>query len=67
MMTDTELRIKGFDILIKTMGSVEADRFISLVNKEPFDYTQWQKNLWNDISVEQLSRLAMQNINNSGK
>lgn len=60
-MTDTELRIKGLSILSKTIGKVEAERFISLMNREPFDYTQWQKDLWNDVSIEQLSKNAMLN------
>ncbi len=62
-MTDTELRIKGLSILSKTIGMVEAERFISLMNREPFDYTQWQKDLWNDVSIEQLSKNAMLNSN----
>lgn len=62
MITDTELKIKGLSILSKTMGSVEAERFISLIIREPFDYTDWQKNIWNDISIDQLSQNAMQNF-----
>ncbi len=25
------------------MGDVDAEKFMSLISKEPFDYTQWQK------------------------
>jgi hypothetical protein len=28
--------------------------------REPFDYTEWQRDLWNDKSVEEISKLAMQ-------
>ena len=45
MMTDTELKIKGFNALVHTLGEVEAERFISLILREPFDYTKWQKHL----------------------
>ena len=45
MMTDTELKIKGFNALVDTLGQVEAERFISLILREPFDYTKWQKHL----------------------
>jgi hypothetical protein len=62
MMTDTELRIKGLSILSKTMGSIEAERFITLIIREPLDYTDWQKDLWNDVSVSKLSKRAMQDI-----
>jgi hypothetical protein len=38
---------------------VEAERFISLVIREPFDYTEWQRDLFNDFSVKELSKAAM--------
>lgn len=60
MITDTEIKIKGIEALIKTLGEVEAERFISLVMREPFDYTKWQKTLWIDKSVAELSGAAMQ-------
>ncbi|NJO69381.1 MAG: hypothetical protein HC830_08980 [Bacteroidetes bacterium] len=59
MMTDAELRSKGMSILSKTIGKVEAERFISLMIRDPFDYTQWQDDLWSDVSIEQLSKTAM--------
>ena len=40
-------------------GKVDAERFISLIIKEPFDYTKWQKNLFPDADVRQLSKEAM--------
>ncbi len=58
-MTDTELRLKAMSILSKTIGKVEAERFISLMIREPFDYTEWQKQQWNDIDVKELSSMAM--------
>ena len=64
MMTDTELKIKGFNTLVDTLGEVEAERFISLILREPFDYTKWQKHLWENRSVEDISKAAMQQRNN---
>ena len=60
MITDTEIRLKGLEALINALGEVQAERFISLVLREPFDYTVWQKKLWQDKSVEQISSLAME-------
>ncbi len=60
MITDTEIRSKGLEALISALGEVQAERFISLVLREPFDYTTWQKKLWQDKSVEQLSGSAME-------
>ena len=42
-MTDNELRVRGFAVLAKTFGDVNAERFVTLLNREPFDYTEWRK------------------------
>lgn len=59
MLTDTEIKRKGFKILVEKLGDVDAEKFISLINKEPFDYTQWQSTLWNDQTIDQVSEKAM--------
>jgi hypothetical protein len=60
MITDTEIRIKGFKALINALGEVDAERFISLIMREPFDYTKWHRSLWADKSVIEISKQAMQ-------
>lgn len=68
MITDTEIRLKGFKILAKYLGDVEAERFISLIQREPFDYTQWRQELDDDLSIEEISKKAMAlRIKSSGK
>jgi hypothetical protein len=59
MLTDTEIKRKGVRILIEKLGDVDAEKFISLINKEPFDYTQWQSTLFGDQTIEQISEKAM--------
>ena len=59
MITDTEIKITGFRILAKNMGDVEAERFIALIQREPFDYTKWRKNINNDLTIEEISANAM--------
>ena len=44
MNAEMALRDEGMKILISNLGRVEAERFISLIIREPFDYTEWQKN-----------------------
>lgn len=60
MTTDTEVRIRGLRALVEALGAVEAERFIALILREPFDYTKWQRHLWMDKSVEEISRAAME-------
>lgn len=60
MLTETEIKLKGMKVLTRGMGKVEAERFISLLLREPFDYTKWQKDLFVDLSVKELSNMAME-------
>ena len=59
MLTESTLRSEGMKILIDRLGMVEAERFIALMNREPFDYTKWRQDMFDGMSVKELSRLAM--------
>ncbi len=59
MITDTEIKSKGVQILATHLGDVEMERFIALIQREPFDYTKWHQNMDDDMSLEELSRKAM--------
>ena len=59
-MTDTEIRVKGLELLSLNLGKINAERFIALINREPFDYTEWQHNLWPNFSIRDLSKAAME-------
>lgn len=58
-MTDTEIRLKGLQILAKFLGDVEAERFVALIQREPFDYTKWRQGLDEDLSIGEISQKAM--------
>ena len=60
MKTDTEIKLQGLEALVRSLGEVEAERFISLIQREPFDYTLWQRTLWASKTVTELSQRAMQ-------
>lgn len=66
MMTDEELKVQGVHALIAALGEVQAERFVSLLTRAPFDYTKWQASLWPDLGVEELSREAMR-LRNASK
>jgi len=65
MITDTEIKSKGVQILATHLGDVEMERFIALIQREPFDYTKWHQNIDDNISLEELSRRAMSMRNNA--
>jgi len=59
MITDTEIKSKGVQILATYLGDVEMERFIALIQREPFDYTKWHQEMDDSIDLEELSRKAM--------
>jgi len=40
-------------------GDIEAERFIALIQREPFDYTKWRQGLDEDLPIEEISKKAM--------
>ena len=59
MKTESVLKVDGINALIEKLGPVDAERFIASIIKEDFDYTVWQKNLFEKNSLKVLSREAM--------
>jgi len=60
MITDTEIKLKGVQILAEYLGDVETERFIALIQREPFDYTKWRQGLDEDLTIEDISQRAME-------
>ena len=58
-ITDTEVNQKGLGALLDALGEVDAERFITLLNRDPFDYTIWQRNIFENLNVDQISSDAM--------
>lgn len=52
MLTDTVLKSEGLRILAENLGIVETERFVSLILREPFDYTEWRENLYKDVPLK---------------
>ena len=59
MITDTEISIRGLQILTEHLGDIEAERFIAHIQREPFDFTKWRQGLDEDLSIEEISKKAM--------
>ncbi|MCL1808610.1 MAG: hypothetical protein FWG42_02460 [Clostridiales bacterium] len=59
-MNNATLLSKGIECLMKNLGLIEAERFISLIHTEKFDYTEWRKdNLFVGLTVGELAEEAM--------
>ena len=58
MTSDTMVRTEGTKVLIDALGLQLATRFFMLIQREPFDYTKWQCDLMEDMSVKEISDKA---------
>ncbi len=61
MITDAEIKIRGIESLVSSLGIVEAGRFIALINRYPFDYTEWRHLLFEGMSLEEINEEATTN------
>jgi hypothetical protein len=56
--SETALRNAGMKLLVEGLGTINAERFIHCVKSDHFDYTEWQRDLWKDKSIEEIHRAA---------
>ena len=54
------IKKEGFQALKEKLDPVKFERFIVIINREKFDYTKWRKNLFEDLSLEELASKADQ-------
>ncbi|MBI4578682.1 MAG: hypothetical protein HY718_03215 [Planctomycetes bacterium] len=67
MFTDTEIKAAGLRALVAALGDVQAEKFVALIQREPFDYTKWQRTLWPDKNLEEISQAAMKRRQETGR
>ncbi len=60
MKADNVIRSEGMKVLREKLGLVEAEKFITLIRRDNFNYTEWQKDLWKDKSVDEVFDAAKQ-------
>jgi len=54
MKTDSVLRYEAMNTLMRTFGAVDAERFIVMIKRDIFDYTEWRRGLWNDMTIDEI-------------
>ena len=58
MKTDFAIVADGMAVLQAKLGIVEAEKFISIINREKLDYTTWRQQIWQDRSLEDIYNAA---------
>ena len=58
MNTDSENAARCMDILVKTVGIVDAQRFIAYINRESGDYTIARRAIFDYMTVDDVFKMA---------
>ena len=58
MRTDNLVRIDAINILLANLGEVDTERFISMIKRDTFDYTEWRRDLFKGKSIEEIHIMA---------
>jgi len=55
---DAEIKLKGIDVLNKTLGPAAALRFLTLLHREPTDYVEISRRLYRGQSIDDIFQRA---------
>ncbi|NER01864.1 MAG: hypothetical protein F6K17_04050 [Okeania sp. SIO3C4] len=61
VMGDTEIRVKGMEALYESLGVAGALRFLSLLHREPTNYVDVSKRLYQEQTIDEIFARAGQN------
>jgi len=61
--SENALRLEGMKLLIEGLGAVNAERFIHCVKADKFDYTEWQQDLWEGKTIDEIHQEAAASYN----
>ena len=63
MRSNTVIKNEGMRALAESLGPVDAERFIVLLRREPFDYTEWRQSLYKDMPLSEFLKNAAEHRN----
>lgn len=59
MNSTVDIIDKGMSCLIEKLGVIETEQFISVIMREKFDYTKWQRKKFDDVSSDDFNQAAV--------
>ena len=60
MVSNMEVMDRGIRSLIEALGVVGAEQFISFIIREQFDYTKWQRERFDGMTIEEINEAAIE-------
>jgi hypothetical protein len=61
IMDDTKIRLSGIEALNKALGPAAALRFLTLLHREPTDYVEISRQLYEGQTIEGIFERAKKN------
>jgi hypothetical protein len=61
VLNDTELRIRGIEVLNASLGAAAALRFLSLLHRESTDYVAVSRRLYEGQTIDDIFERAAKN------
>ena len=61
VIDEAELRVCGIDALNKALGAAGALRFLTLLHKEPTDYVEVSRKLYENQTIDEIYERALKN------
>lgn len=58
LRTKEQIMSEGYECLRQKLDPVEFAVFISTIKSEKFDYTEWRRDKFDDMSLSELNRAA---------
>ena len=58
MMDDTEIRVSGIEALNESLGPAAALRFLTLLHREPTDYVEISRRLYEGQTIDEIFKRA---------
>ena len=58
IMDDTEVRVRGIEVLNKALGPAMAFRFLTLLHREPTDYVEVSRRLYEGQTIDDIFERA---------
>ena len=58
MRSNSVIKNEGRRVLSERLGPVDAERFIVLLRREPFNYTEWRQNLYKEMPLNEFLEKA---------
>ena len=60
MEKKNDLLNRGMQCLVQELGAIDAQRFIALLHQENFDYTEWQRQFFDEIPSGEFQKRAQE-------